>query len=89
MKRPNEKYDYKWKVGDILITIRPMMFESGYFVPNGSLVKIYRRHQGYNFIVLSSTEKESVGQKFRVTEFDAFEEITTHEWISILGDTLT
>ena len=85
--RPNQnKYDYVWKVDSILRTIRPMIFQSGHAIPEGSIIRIYRRHQGYHFVVLQSTDKEAVGHKFRVTEHDAFEEITTREWISILND---
>lgn len=62
-----------------------MMFPSGDAIPEGSIIQIHRRHQGYNFVVLQSTDKEAVGQVFRITEHDAFEEITTREWISILN----
>ena len=52
MARPNpNKFDYKWKVGDILRTTRDIDFGSD-IVKKGTIVYIFRRFQGYNFVCL-------------------------------------
>ena len=77
------KFEYIWKVGDILKTTRDIILDSD-TIRKGSIVKIESRNQGYNCISLRPAYFNNL--KFCVTDTSAFQEIGTHDWISILND---
>ena len=88
MGRPNlHKFDYKWRVGDILKTTRDMDFGDDDILPKGSIVMIYRRLQGYHFLVFKPkrTGDHSRMIKYKTPYAEDFEKIPKEEWIRLLN----
>ena len=79
-----QKIEYVWKVGDILKTTREICFTKDDRLPKGSIIKVLSRNQGYLCICLRPAYFPS--QQFRVRDDASFEEISDHEWVSILND---
>ena len=85
MPQWKRKFEYKWQVGNIMMLTKDVSFENS-TLPEGSIVKIYSRNQGYNCNVLRPTV--FAGEwccRVRMTDHDALREISNQEWISILN----
>ena len=81
------RFEYIWKVGDILKTTRDITLGLDAVLPEGSIVKIFSRNQGYSCYVLQPEVFDGIWcSRVRIADHDALREIHNQEWISILND---
>ena len=78
-----KRFKYIWKVGDILKLKHDIKFGAD-TLRKGTIIRIYSRNQGYRFNCLKPAYWGH--NRWRITNPDAFEEITVREWIQILND---
>ena len=79
-----QKVEYVHKAQQVMQTTREIKLKGGDTIPEGALVYIYSRRQGYNCVALKPAFYQPL--KFKIVNHSDLEEITISEWIRILND---
>ena len=79
-----QKIDYKHKANQVMCVTRQIKLEGGDTIPEGALVYIESRNQGYNCVALKPAFHTKL--RFRLVTESDLEEISVDAWIRILND---